>query len=109
MLTSAGFGDVRDVLLLASEAWTIQGTYTSLVVWLLWWPAWFVATTVVSSSLFERSAVDGDGNSKSSGEVEEESTSPQAKQEAVEAKKRIYVKSVPMPEIEGGAKGKWNG
>jgi glycosylphosphatidylinositol transamidase len=112
-LTSAGFGDVKDVMLLASEAWTIQGTYTALVVWLVWWPAWFVGTTVVSSALFESAALRG-GESRElkiqgKKEAEGKDVVPEVLAQSTGEDKRIYVKSVPKPEVEGGARGIWNG
>ena len=42
---------VRDMLLEASAAWTIHGTYTALVVWVVWWPAWFVGAATVGVAL----------------------------------------------------------
>lgn len=34
------------LVLEASQAWHIGGTYTSVLVWLIWWPAWLVGVTV---------------------------------------------------------------
>lgn len=52
VLGKAGWGDVGALLSLASEAWTVHATYTAGVVWLLWWPAWFVAVVCAASRLF---------------------------------------------------------
>lgn len=116
-LTSAPAGDVKDVLLLASEAWTVQGTYTALVVWLVWWPAWFVGTAVVSSALFEYGSAVAAGQNGDKKEVgvnregiEGDVASSKAEARVSDENKRIYVKSVPERAGErGGARGMWNG
>lgn len=53
LLTNAAPGDVRELLLLASEAWTVHSTYTALIVWLVWWPAWFVSVASVACRLIK--------------------------------------------------------
>lgn len=44
--------DVVDVLVQAAEGWHIWGLWTQVVVWLVWWPAWFAGAVVVSGPLF---------------------------------------------------------
>ncbi|KAF2500116.1 Glycosylphosphatidylinositol:protein transamidase, GAA1 component [Lophium mytilinum] len=48
-------GDVsqlRTVLVAAAEGWHVWGLWTQVVVWLVWWPAWFAESVVVAGSLF---------------------------------------------------------
>jgi glycosylphosphatidylinositol transamidase len=44
--------DVVEVLLKAAEGWHIWGLWTQVVIWLVWWPAWFAGSAVVASGLF---------------------------------------------------------
>jgi glycosylphosphatidylinositol transamidase len=44
--------DVVEVLLKAAEGWHVWGLWTQVVVWLVWWPAWFAGSVVVSGGLF---------------------------------------------------------
>ncbi|KAL2263999.1 hypothetical protein VTK26DRAFT_3554 [Humicola hyalothermophila] len=39
--------DVRDVLREAAVAWHVCGTWTQVVVWCVWWPAWLAASVAV--------------------------------------------------------------
>ncbi|KAF2838475.1 Glycosylphosphatidylinositol:protein transamidase, GAA1 component [Patellaria atrata CBS 101060] len=41
-----------DVLLRASFGWQVHGLWTQVVVWLVWWPAWFCGTVVMALGLF---------------------------------------------------------
>jgi glycosylphosphatidylinositol transamidase len=38
---------VRDVLREAAVAWHVCGTWTQVVVWCVWWPAWLAGSVVV--------------------------------------------------------------
>ncbi|KAF1977151.1 Glycosylphosphatidylinositol:protein transamidase, GAA1 component [Bimuria novae-zelandiae CBS 107.79] len=40
-----------DVLVKAAEGWEIWGLWTQVVMWLVWWPAWFCGSVVVASGL----------------------------------------------------------
>lgn len=45
LLRTAEFGSnesVRKFLVQAAQAWSVSGTWTSVVVWVVWWPAWGV-------------------------------------------------------------------
>lgn len=53
LLTAAPLGDVQKLLVMASEAWLVHSTYTAVIVWLVWFPAWFVGACVVACGLFE--------------------------------------------------------
>lgn len=44
--------DVVNVLVQAAEGWHVWGMWTQLVVWLVWWPAWFAGAVVVAGTLF---------------------------------------------------------
>jgi len=52
LLTAAAPGDVQSLLVMASEAWLVHSTYTAVIVWLVWFPAWFVGASVVACGLF---------------------------------------------------------
>ena len=41
-----------DVLLKAAEGWHVWGLWTQVVVWLVWWPAWFAGSVVVALGFF---------------------------------------------------------
>ena len=43
---------VVNVLVQAAEGWHVWGMWTQLVVWLVWWPAWFAGAVVVAGTLF---------------------------------------------------------
>ncbi|KAF2641545.1 Glycosylphosphatidylinositol:protein transamidase, GAA1 component [Massarina eburnea CBS 473.64] len=43
---------VLEVLLKAAEGWHVWGLWTQVVVWLVWWPAWFVGSVVVALGFF---------------------------------------------------------
>ncbi|EKG10631.1 Gaa1-like GPI transamidase component [Macrophomina phaseolina MS6] len=49
-----GVDAVRQVLVQAAMGWHVWGLWTQVVVWLVWWPAWFVGAVVVSGSFFTR-------------------------------------------------------
>lgn len=42
----------RRLLVAAAEAWWVTGTWTAVVVWLVWWPAWFVGQVMLGCDLF---------------------------------------------------------
>ncbi|KAK5113543.1 hypothetical protein LTR62_003412 [Meristemomyces frigidus] len=44
---------VQWTLLEMAKAWQIQGVYTALVVWAIWWPAWIVGGVVLTSSAWK--------------------------------------------------------
>jgi glycosylphosphatidylinositol transamidase len=52
LLTAAPLGDVQSLLVMASEAWLVHSTYTAVIVWLVWFPAWFVGASVVACGVF---------------------------------------------------------
>lgn len=45
-----------EVLSMAMSGWWIHGLWTSLVVWLVWWPSWFAASFLVGSGIFSSSS-----------------------------------------------------
>ena len=44
---------VVDVLVQAAEGWEVWGLWTQVVVWLVWWPAWFCGSVVVASGMMQ--------------------------------------------------------
>ncbi|KAF2008185.1 Glycosylphosphatidylinositol:protein transamidase, GAA1 component [Amniculicola lignicola CBS 123094] len=44
--------DIVQVLVQAAEGWHVWGLWTQVVVWLVWWPAWFAGSVVVAGGLF---------------------------------------------------------
>ena len=44
--------DIVQILVQAAEGWHVWGLWTQVVVWLVWWPAWFAGSVVVSGGLF---------------------------------------------------------
>jgi len=42
------------LLVRASEAWAVEGTWTAVVIWLVWWPAWFVGAVALNCSKLMR-------------------------------------------------------
>lgn len=50
--TYAGKVELLHVLVKAAEGWHVWGMWTQVVVWLVWWPAWFSGSVVVASGLF---------------------------------------------------------
>jgi glycosylphosphatidylinositol transamidase len=44
--------DVLEFLLRAAEGWHVWGLWTQVVVWLVWWPAWFVGSVTAAGGLF---------------------------------------------------------
>ncbi|KAK0658626.1 GPI transamidase component GAA1 [Lasiodiplodia hormozganensis] len=47
-----GLEAVRQVMVQAAFGWHVWGLWTQVVVWLVWWPAWFVGAVVVSGGFF---------------------------------------------------------
>ncbi|OJD38081.1 gpi transamidase component gaa1 [Diplodia corticola] len=47
-----GLEAVRQVLMQAAFGWHVWGLWTQVVVWLVWWPAWFAGAVVVSEGFF---------------------------------------------------------
>lgn len=43
---------VVEILVKAAEGWHVWGLWTQVVVWLVWWPAWFAGSVVVAGGLF---------------------------------------------------------
>lgn len=43
--------DLHDVLVLAAQGWHVWGLWTQVTVWLVWFPAWFLGSVVVSGGL----------------------------------------------------------
>lgn len=43
--------DVGEMLLEAAFGWTVSGSWTQVVVWCIWWPAWLVGAVVASPLL----------------------------------------------------------
>jgi glycosylphosphatidylinositol transamidase len=50
--TYVGKVGLLDVLVKAAEGWHVWGMWTQVVVWLVWWPAWFSGSVVVALGLF---------------------------------------------------------
>ncbi|OAF99780.1 Glycosylphosphatidylinositol:protein transamidase, GAA1 component [Paraphaeosphaeria sporulosa] len=50
--TYVGKIELLDVLVKAAEGWHVWGMWTQVVVWLVWWPAWFSGSVVVALGLF---------------------------------------------------------
>lgn len=50
--TYVGKIELLHVLVKAAEGWHIWGMWTQVVVWLVWWPAWFCGSVVVALGLF---------------------------------------------------------
>lgn len=38
------------VLAMASTGWWVHGLWTSVVIWLIWWPGWLCASFIAASS-----------------------------------------------------------
>lgn len=52
-LTCLAWGkSVADVLVHAAFGWRVWGTWTQVVIWGVWWPAWFVGMVVFTVSAF---------------------------------------------------------
>jgi glycosylphosphatidylinositol transamidase len=49
--------DLGQVLGMAMQGWWVHGLWTSLVVWLVWWPAWFAVSFVVGVGIFSEKEV----------------------------------------------------
>ncbi|CAO2656328.1 Nn.00g051310.m01.CDS01 [Neocucurbitaria sp. VM-36] len=46
-------GDLAEVLFKAAQGWHIWGQWTQVVVWLVWLPAWGVASAVIATGVFD--------------------------------------------------------
>ncbi|SPQ25831.1 bc48dce1-70fc-44d4-9c6d-90a401e8039b [Thermothielavioides terrestris] len=68
LLAAAAYSDagVAAVLREAAVGWHVCGTYSPLVVWCVWWPAWLATSVVV---LARGEDGDGDGKGKGNGKV----------------------------------------
>ena len=44
--------NVVDVLMEAAVGWHVWGLRTQLIVWLVWWPAWFAGAVLLASSVY---------------------------------------------------------
>ena len=49
MATWATKTSVTEILTAASLGWHIHGLWTQVVIWLVWWPAWFAGSVVASA------------------------------------------------------------
>jgi GPI-anchor transamidase subunit GAA1 len=45
--------DFVGVLVQAAEGWHVWGMWTQVVLWLVWWPAWFAGVVIVSLGLHQ--------------------------------------------------------
>ncbi|KAF1987604.1 Glycosylphosphatidylinositol:protein transamidase, GAA1 component [Aulographum hederae CBS 113979] len=45
-------GKVVEILVRASWGWHVSGLWTQVVVWLVWWPAWWIGGVVLGCGLF---------------------------------------------------------
>jgi glycosylphosphatidylinositol transamidase len=45
-------GGLSEVLRMAAFGWTVYGLWTQVVVWLVWWPAWFASCYVLAAQAF---------------------------------------------------------
>ena len=52
---------VKSLLLDASLAWHINGTWTAVIVWVLWWPAWILGASSACGPLLEAVRFVGQG------------------------------------------------
>lgn len=43
---------LRSSLVQASFAWHVNGCWTSVVLWVVWWPAWLAGAVIAASRLF---------------------------------------------------------
>ncbi|KAJ4365792.1 Glycosyl phosphatidyl inositol protein transamidase complex subunit [Neocucurbitaria cava] len=46
-------GSLAEVLVKAAQGWHIWGLWTQVVVWLVWFPAWFAGSSVIASGVFD--------------------------------------------------------
>lgn len=79
------------VLSAAAQAWHVSGTWTSVVVWLVWWPAWFAGVTVAAYGLcWSPHDSDAQENAKSDGISGPSTPSTQSKAsvQGIESRKR---------------------
>lgn len=45
---------VTNVLMDGLTEWHISGIWTQIVIWLIWWPAWFSITVIIASPIYVR-------------------------------------------------------
>ena len=45
-------GNLVEVLVQGAIGWKVWGLWTQVVVWVVWFPAWLVGTTVVSTGMW---------------------------------------------------------
>jgi glycosylphosphatidylinositol transamidase len=45
--------DLELVLKVAATGWHVNGLWTQVVVWIVWFPAWVVGTGIVAGGIFE--------------------------------------------------------
>jgi GPI-anchor transamidase subunit GAA1 len=52
--TASGYvpGGLSEVLRMAAFGWTVYGLWTQVIVWLVWWPAWFASCYVLAAQPF---------------------------------------------------------
>lgn len=44
--------DLGVLLMKAAEGWHVWGMWTQVVLWLVWWPAWFSAAVIVATGFW---------------------------------------------------------
>jgi GPI-anchor transamidase subunit GAA1 len=44
--------DLAEMLTQAAMGWHVWGLRTQLIVWLVWWPAWFAGAVLLASSMY---------------------------------------------------------
>lgn len=44
--------NLEDVLTLAAQGWAVNGVWTQVVVWLVWFPSWLLGSTLIATGLF---------------------------------------------------------
>lgn len=49
--TTAVMNGLREVLVHESFAWHVSGTWTSVIIWVVWWPAWLAGAVVAATRL----------------------------------------------------------
>jgi GPI-anchor transamidase subunit GAA1 len=46
-------GGLAEVLRMAAFGWWVYGLWTQVIVWLVWWPAWFASFYVLAAQMFQ--------------------------------------------------------
>jgi glycosylphosphatidylinositol transamidase len=46
-------GGLPEVLRMATFGWWVYGLWTQVIVWLVWWPAWFTSCYVLAAQLYQ--------------------------------------------------------